>query len=437
MRKNTVNGKDRKTGEEYTYYQFRSYNPNTQRYEVVPVDSLPEYIRHCRSEEEAEKYCQLRSSEENAIKARIIKRKEWEGRFQDYKKLLEDFGTYHKNNAPNTWKNDVYHLEAHVFPFFLGNKISSNVQEWPIHFMDFKQWLREQKPLIYNRASYAINTQNQIIKALNLFISYYCKCNPTAQIIQKCEVYSKDMCVKSTADDVLSEDEIIKVWEELKSIRPVSANLFYVLAKTGMRVNEAIGLCLAFLVPGEMTGNKGQSYHRLIANYDLSYHGYICLESQPRLRLVRSEDGRVPRKPLKSRKEIEPQSFRFIPVFDKKAWEVLEKIAGEKYLDYEKKTWGEDPKDYLFFEGITIATFYADLTKAFEKANVRFHSAHKLRHTYLTWLYDVTSNDPTLARIIAGHRDKEIVEIYSHLAEQVGREQLQISSLAKRFKKAG
>ena len=96
--------KDRKTGETSYYYQFRSYNPAKQRFEPVPVSSLPKSIRECTSDEIAENYCNLKSSEENAIKARIQKRLEWQEQFQDFDKLIEAFGNEHKKKAPNSWK---------------------------------------------------------------------------------------------------------------------------------------------------------------------------------------------------------------------------------------------------------------------------------------------------------------------------------------------
>jgi integrase len=427
--------KDRKTKVKGIRYQFRSYNKINQRYEAIPIETLPEYIRNCQSDAVAKQYCQTKSAEENAIKSRIQKRKEWEEKFHNYAKLLNDFGEDHQLKAPNSWKNDVYYLDGYVFPFFLGKQLSSNLHEWPLHYHDFKKWLSDVKPMKYNIDRLAINTQNKIIKALNLFLRYYSESNPTEVEIKKCSVYPREMCKISTAADVLEKHEVEPIWEALKKIRPMSADLFYVLTQTGMRINEAIGTCLAFVNEGEIEGKKARSYHQLIKKYDLSYYGYLVLESQPRYRVPRDKGGIVPRKPLKSRKTIEHKYFRYIPLFDKDAWKIIARLSNERMNEIEQRKWGKDPKDYLLFNGMTATMFYLDLKRAFEMTKLRFRSPHKVgRHTYLTWLYDVTYNDATLAEIIVGHRDKKTMENYSHLAEQVGREQQRTKSNGKRFK---
>jgi hypothetical protein len=308
---------DRKTGETSFYYQFRAYNPAKQRYDPVPVSSLPKFIRECDSDEVADKYCNLRSSEENAIKARIQKRLEWREKFQDFDVLLEAFGNDHIKKAPNSWGNDVYYLEKYVFSYFLSKKLANNIPEWPLHYKAFKSWLSTTTKLKGKKETLAINTQNKVIKSLNLFLSFYGDENPTEHQIKKCSTYPRNMCRQSTADDILEDHEIEPIFTALKSIRPISADLFYVLTKTGMRISEALGLCVHFITEGAMNGTKISSYHKLISKYDLTYHGYICLESQPKLRSIRDESGKVVRKPLKSRDEIAPKYFRYIPICDK------------------------------------------------------------------------------------------------------------------------
>jgi integrase len=50
-------------------------------------------------------------------------------------------------------------------------------------------------------------------------------------------------------------------------------------------------------------------------------------------------------------------------------------------------------------------------------------SPHKCRHTFLTWFYGETLEDLFLAEWVGGHRDKRSLEVYSHMREQLGREQ--------------
>ena len=146
--------------------------------------------------------------------------------------------------------------------------------------------------------------------------------------------------------------------------------------------------------------------------------------------------GQVLRKPLKSRPEISPKYFRYIPIFDEEAWKIITKLYDNKLEDLENEKWGKDERDYLLFEGITASMFYLDLVKAFKATKLRFRSPHKVgRHTYLTWLYDVTCDDRKLAEVIAGHRDKAIMDNYGHLAEQVGREHLKKTKGRKKLSK--
>jgi integrase len=432
-----LTSKDRKTGAEKFYYQFRSYNVKNQRFEPVPVNSLPKYIRECQSDEVAQKYADLKSSEENAIKARVQKRLDWQNKFQGFDKMLEEFAKEHKKKAPNSWGNDVYYLEAYVFSFFLGKQLSNNIPEWPLHYKEFRNWLSAVKPLKYKAGTLAINTQNKIIKSLNLFLSFYGDENPTEYLIKKCPVYPKSMCRQSTAEDVLDENEILIIWEALKIINPRSADFFYLLTKTGMRLHEGLGICVHFINPGPMEGNKIGNHHELITEYGLSYEGYICLESQPSSRRLRDASGHVPRKPLKKRPEISPKYFRYIPIFDKEAWKIIARLYDAQLDQLDSKKWGKDEKDYLLFEGLSSSKFYQDLRKAFETTKLKFRSPHKVgRHTFLTWLYGATRDDAKIAEIIAGHRDKATIENYGHLSEQIGREQLKKKNGRKRLSKA-
>ncbi|MDR3607570.1 MAG: site-specific integrase [Oligoflexia bacterium] len=160
------------------------------------------------------------------------------------------------------------------------------------------------------------------------------------------------------------------------------------------------------------------------ANHFSVMRSFSCLESQPSLDAIRADNGGVPRKPLKHRKGIDPRWFRYVPVFDEAAWNLLARRANTQVTLYESRKFGDDLRNYLLFDGLTASMFYGDLQKAFARAKVRPRGPHKLRHTFLTWFYDAISDDNFLAEAVAGHRDKAMMEIYSHSAEQRGREAL-------------
>jgi integrase len=146
--------------------------------------------------------------------------------------------------------------------------------------------------------------------------------------------------------------------------------------------------------------------------------------------------GSVPRKPLKTRKSIDPKWYRYIPIFDKDTWNTLVKRWNERIEELENQSVEIDPRDGLLFEGITSSMFYADCVKAFTKLGLKFRSPHKLRHTFLTWFYDKTNEDLLLAKKVGGHEDLRSMENYSHLTEQIGLERTRFAQKKSKMKMA-
>lgn len=415
-------------------WEFRTYNKTKKRYEPVRVDSIPMHIRNSTNEEEVKEYCNSQSAVEQAAKYRAQLRSEWRKKYHDYEKLIEDFATYQKERAPNSWENDVYYLEKYAFHYFLDVKQTATYLQWSYHYEEFRAWLKSVKPLKWNREKLSLNTQNKIIKALNVFLEKVGRDN--AEAILKCPQYKRSEMVQVSASDLLEPDEIKKIQSELLEIRKDSHDFFTLLANTGMRENEALGLCVGFIFEGKIKGKKLDKLHNQLAVCGLeNYHGYICLESQPALPRLRTDKrfkdrfgvtwdtGSVPRKPLKLRRKIEAENYRFIPIFDKKTWNIIAERWNQQHDILEEKTHGKESRDYLLFDGLTTSMFYGDLQKAFDKAKLRFRSPHKLRHTFLTWFYDKTDENRFLAKKVAGHNEERSVQVYSHMNEQIGREQ--------------
>lgn len=99
------------------------------------------------------------------------------------------------------------------------------------------------------------------------------------------------------------------------------------------------------------------------------------------------------------------------------------------------KEYGSESRDYLLFDGLTAAMFYADLGKALKNLKLRHRSPHKTRHTFFTWFYGQTHEDMFLSNWVGGHRDSRDVEGYCHLRELIGREREQQKMKNKRMKK--
>lgn len=438
---------DRKTKAEIGWrYEFRAYNPTTRRNEPVPRDQLPEHIQNCTSDEVAEAYCKSRDAEDDAVKHRAKKRLDWKKKYADFDKLLTKFEGWQKKNAPNSYENDVYYLERYAFHFFLDQKEShNNILNWSLYYDEFKTWLQTVKPLKWNKENLSLNTQNKVIKALNKFLEMVGKENDKQ--FTKCPQYKRHELPKVSAQELLTEEDIKQIQYQLKGISKDSHDMFTVLVRTGMRENEGAGIAQAFVFDGHIDGTKSKKIHRQIEVSELpDYFGYICLESQPDrspARIVKPfkdrfgetwAEGTVPRKPLKLRKEIAPEHFRFIPIFDKQAWNIIVERYNDQTEKFEKRVHGKNPRDYLLFEDFSLGVFYNHLVKAFGQAKLEFRSPHKLRHTYLTWFYDKTNEDRFLAKKVAGHAEERSMEIYSHMSEQIGLEQKQKTQTKKRLK---
>lgn len=256
---------DRKTKEQVGWrFEFRSYNPKTLRYEPVKREALPQYILETQDEEVIKKYCDSQSAEEDAVKHRAKIRAEWRKRFSDFDLLLKEFEKYQKKSAPNSYENDVYYLERYALYWFLSVKDSNNYLNWPIHYAEFKDWLKSVKPLKWNKDKLSLNTQNKIIKALNRFLDMISVAYQKQ--IDKCPQYSRAELTRVSARDILDEDEINKIQDELKQIRPASHDFFTVLVNTGLRENEALGLCLSFVT--RIGGLSSKNFHQSLISHD-------------------------------------------------------------------------------------------------------------------------------------------------------------------------
>lgn len=214
-------------------WDIRRYNKVKLRYEPVPVSGIPEHIKKTQDEEVVKAYCLSRSAEDDAVRYRAQLRVEWKKKYKDFSKLLETFEEYQKERAPNSYENDVYYLGSYALHYFLDHKEANNHLAWSAHYDDFRKWLKTVKPLKWNRDKLSLNTQNKIIKALNVFLEMVGRQND--EPIRKCPQYKRSEMVQISALDILEPDEIKKLQEALLDIRKDSHDLFSILANTGMQ----------------------------------------------------------------------------------------------------------------------------------------------------------------------------------------------------------
>ncbi len=354
-------------------------------------------------------------------------RLEWQTKYHNLDEYLEKFAVFQKENAPNSWQNDVHYLKVYGFHFFLTESSINNINQWYLKFDEFKAWLKIVKPLKYNKKVLSLNTQQKVIKALNRFLDFAYQKN-WIDHPRKCVGFSRDETSVVTADDIFREDEIETIYQALQTVRPASADLFWVSIHTGLRANEAIGLCLDFILQGEIDGAASRHVHDALTMHGLgNYHGYIALESQPVKGSVKRTVGAVERKPLKHRKRKGLDSTRIIPIFDAKTWNILadrHEAAGQQ-LEREKVCGATHltGMDMLLFQGITQAMFYNDLSAVLKRLHLRHRSPHKTRHTFFTWFYPKVNEDRYLAKMVGGHKDDRDITRYNHVNEEISREQ--------------
>jgi integrase len=327
----------------------------------------------------------------------------------------------------------------------------NNLYDWKYHFEDFKEWLREIKPLKVKKDRLAKNTQNKCIKALNRFMAWAYQTNVLTELQPKCEVYAREELPQIGAEDLYTKEEQKMLIEALRVIRPISADFFMFLNNSGCRLNEGLGVCPPFVVEGQIDGDHSKRIHDKLKVYGMDrYYGYIVLMNQPELDSVRLKGNKdfkssvtgkvweaeqVPRKPLKHRKNDRPEDWRYIPIYDKATWNMLVDRWNEQDALLQKKARGRNPNDYLLFDGLTASMFYVDLMKAVAQVKLRFRSPHKCRHTYLSWFYAETDEDPFLAKKVGGHKDQGSRAIYSHISQQIGLEQKFVIQMTKKMRR--
>ncbi len=427
MRAEKQEKKCRKTGKVIGIrWKFWQYDPNKRRNVVVPIAQVPQHIRLSQSEVEVDAYVNSRSAIEDAVRFRARQRVEWKSRYHDIADYLEKFGIFQKEKAANSWKNDVYFLEAYVFFWFLQTSGMNNLNEWHLKFDDFRDWLKQVKPLKYRKNSLAKNTQKNVIKSLNRFLEFAFKKNWIDQL-RKCQGYSREETLVVTLDDIFRDDEKEEIFTSLNRVRPLSAELFWTLIHTGLRINEAIGLCADFVLQGSMDGPKSKHIHESLSLYSMGdYHGYLFLESQPVKGGVKQSISKIDRKPLKHRKAIGAGGARLIPIYDKKTWNILvdrcESAAAQ--LSEVTKNGAEllTSKDILLFQGLTAQLFYCDLTWVLKQLGLKHRSPHKCRHTFLTWFYPRIQENLSLAKTVAAHSDARDLARYNHFQEAIFQE---------------
>lgn len=407
-------------------YSFVYYDATLKRNVRLPQTAHAQF----QSDEEADRFCKKWDAENDAMKFRIRKRMEWSKKFFDFNELLEIFQRAKKEEAPNTWMDYGNHIQYHVFPFFLTKRNCNNMNIWHYYFEEFRDHLQSSEVLKKKGLGpgIAYSTMNNIINSLNSFMNvmYRRRFVETRHI---CRHFSSSLLNQRSEESVVSLELQEMVYSALRFRSELSADFFLVSLHTGMRLNEQIGISIADICADEI---ESDFMKKALKPYNLKPYGFISLESQPAERMnPRNEIGKVPRKPLKGKRKIDPKDCRIIPLFHKRAYNILVKLWNRQRKLYESKRHGHDLKDYLLFDGLTYSIYSSNLRLIQQKMKSdHLHSPHDTRHTYSTWLADKTGGNYTLCRMILGHHDLDMTMRYVHINAKIQRQMKCKSQLA-------
>ncbi|RYZ81564.1 MAG: hypothetical protein EOP04_23730, partial [Proteobacteria bacterium] len=354
------------------YVASRNNKDGTKTWRITYLD---ENGKRCRmssklhpkflSKEEAENWAKTQQAYEQSRRAKAIKKAEWRTKFYDFKEIEGEFVEWHKTYAPNSYKSDHLYL-TYVFDFFLNVKQQGNVNMWNLFHEEFKAWLIKEavgtkkttQKITYSTANHCIKTLNN----LQNYLTSHQKMDREANVTCKC--FPQHLVNKRGYEDVITYEEYGRVLKEMRALDSLAADFFVVAFWTGMRVSEILGLSMSYLYGGKLEGPIADE----LATHKIPIHGYIVLESQIRDDYIsRNEFQKIHRKPLKTRKKINAENARTIPITDKDCWNVLVGLYKSQQELYSKQTYGLSKDDYPLFDGLNMTRANTALRNAYER----------------------------------------------------------------------
>lgn len=372
---------------------------------------------HFEKREDAVQWAKAKEAEIDSAKSRVMRRMQWKTQYYQFSKISDSYIENCKKTQPNSWKNTAFYLEQYVLPYFLDVKKSNNLNNWSLHFEDFKNWLEDSAYTIKKKkALISYSTKNHCIKTLNTFLDYARRNNLVDPAnVYKMTGFSSSKIGSRDASALISEDEFRFIHSKLKESNPLVATFFECAYWTGMRFNEIYGLSIDDLFIGEVEDGVLKP---ALEKHEIKYYGYINLESQPATKIrERLRDGTIKRKPLKGKPRIHPKNNRVIPIISKELFNNLVKLFKAQEEKLKHKAFGSDPKNYVLFENLTHSEAVVELRQAYGKSKYTQKSYHCCRHTRCTELVGKT-RDFVLAQLWLGHARQETTLRYTHIYQQ-------------------
>lgn len=404
-----------------TYYSFKFYDTKTKKPNRLSREEIRNrFGKDITTEEEAKECLKLLEAQFETEKIRIQRKLSWQQEFYNFTGLLDQYESYQKRRAPNSWQNNVFYMKHYVLPYFLTSMKLNNIELWPDYFEGFREFLKEAKQLRHNKPiSYA--SKNHAIKALNTFLSLLYEKRLISKV-SKCETYEEHLTNRRDLDDVIYPKEMESVYKSLiEKGHKKTAVFFRYLFFSGMRLSEGLAISIADVFQGELPSNQFMA--KKVKLLGIKYHGYIISDSQV--------DEKGIRHPFKGKKSIDERFSRIIPIVDKTLWNDLVDLSETAFERWNQSS--ESKKSCFLFDGLNDATITRQLQEAFESCRLKYRSWHCLRHSRATWLIGETG-DEVLARAWLGHSSPRVFERYNHLYQSMVREARSKELVGKEFK---
>lgn len=388
---------------------FVYYNPHKKK--NVRVSSSDGWPDNILSLEDARKERARILAKIDVSLVEAKKRMDWLNKYQKFDKLYEHYENWIQRRAVNSWKTTTSHIRNHVLYWYLELNSINNPEMWPRHFNDFKDWLLSEEPIKVSKGKLSKNSVNNIIKALNSFLSFLEREHHLGPFV-RCECVKVGKAERRGLEAIYSDDEIKVLVKKLSDVNPKFGLFFRLLCKTGMRANEALGLHIKSFAINNFPVEKKALFRRM-SEAGIDIFGFILLRDQPQLDCLYDKKGLVPRKPLKGRREIDPRYNRYIPLIDKDLTQELVKLR-EQARKEDRAT----DEDRLLF-GFPYQHFYRSFYEIIRELKFKDKDVHSARHTFATWLTRKVEGDRSVSEDVLGHSSSEVNKRYVHLAEEL------------------
>lgn len=376
--------------------------------------------------------------ENHAMYERAKKNYEWQNQWGEKEKELKKYEEWRKEKAPMNYSDEVSFLKRVIFRYFLTEKVCSNPLNWYQYHFEFKEWLKTLKKQVdpTNQATYSYNSLNNIIRALNAYYKFLEEVEN--QVVPKrCSTFDKRFTIEKGVESVVAEDHKKLIFDGLGKmtvcyrgqIKPhpkakLYQKMYNTLINTGMRKNEVLGLSLQDVAVGKLRDDFGYITETLKMR-GVNIYGHIYLQSQPKNKIIRSENGNVERRPLKLKRKISGNNSRYIPLLDKENARELGQLVLEQKKLFEKRVYGDNKSNYLLFDGISYDGLNYALKKVYEGKefeDIHDYTVHDFRHTFSTYLSHLVLGQVSVVSKILGHSREEITMRYLHLHDQINTE---------------